>query len=125
MGALLIYPRYKLHQIKSNPGEPLFETMKEASNRLLRIIMNPSLIIVWALGITMLVMNQALLSMGWMHTKLLLVVGLSGLHGYFISLGKKIDRGEVAATSKTLKMLNEVPFIIMIGVVILAVVKPF
>ncbi|MEE2929567.1 MAG: CopD family protein, partial [Pseudomonadota bacterium] len=74
---------------------------------------------------TMLVMNQALLSMGWMHTKLLLVVGLSGLHGYFISLGKKIDRGEVAATSKTLKMLNEVPFIIMIGVVILAVVKPF
>lgn len=125
MGALLIYPRYKLHQIKSNPGEPLFETMKEASNRLLRIIMNPSLIIVWALGITMLVMNQALLSMGWMHTKLLLVVALSGLHGYFISLGKKIDRGEVAATSKTLKMLNEVPFIIMIGVVILAVVKPF
>lgn len=125
MGALLIYPRYKLHQIKSNPGEPLFETMKEASNRLLRIIMNPSLILVWALGITMLVMNQALLSMGWMHTKLLLVVALSGLHGYFISLGKKIDRGEVAATSKTLKMLNEVPFIIMIGVVILAVVKPF
>lgn len=125
MGALLIYPRYKLHQIKSNPGEPLFETMKEASNRLLRIIMNPSLIIVWVLGITMLVMNQALLSMGWMHTKLLLVVALSGLHGYFISLGKKIDRGEVAATSKTLKMLNEVPFIIMIGVVILAVVKPF
>ena len=125
MAALLIYPRYKLHQIKSQPGEQLFETMKDASNRLRRIILNPSLVIVWGLGITMLVMNQSLLSMGWMHTKLLLVLILSGLHGYFISLGKKIDRGEVAATTKTLKMLNEVPFIIMIFVVLLAVIKPF
>ena len=39
--------------------------------------------------------------------------------------GKKIDRGDVAPTTKTMKMLNEVPFLIMIGVVILAVVKPF
>lgn len=125
MAGLLIYPRYKLHQIKSQPGEPLFETMKDASNRLRRIILNPSLLIVWGLGITMLVMNQSLLSMGWMHTKLFLVLILSGLHGYFISLGKKIDRGEVAATTKTLKMLNEVPFLIMIFVVLLAVLKPF
>lgn len=125
MAALLIYPRYKLHQIHSQPGEQLFETMKDASNRLRRIIMNPALIIVWVLGITMLVLNQGLLSMGWMHVKLLLVLILSGLHGYFISLGKKIDRGDVAPTTKTLKMLNEVPFIIMIFVVLLAVLKPF
>ena len=125
MAGLLIYPRYKLHQLSSKPGDELFETMKEASNRLRKIILNPALIIVWILGITMLVMNQGLLSVGWMHTKLLLVLILSGLHGYFISIGKKIDRGDVAPTAKTMKMLNEVPFLIMIGVVILAVVKPF
>ncbi len=125
MASLLIYPRYKLHQLSSKPGDELFETMKEASNRLRKIILNPALIIVWILGITMLVMNQSLLSVGWMHTKLLLVLILSGLHGYFISIGKKIDRGDVAPTAKTMKMLNEVPFLIMIGVVILAVVKPF
>ncbi|NQY41431.1 MAG: CopD family protein [Henriciella sp.] len=125
MAGLLIYPRYKLHQLSSKPGDELFETMKEASNRLRKIILNPALIIVWVLGITMLVMNQSLLSVGWMHVKLLLVLILSGLHGYFISIGKKIDRGDVAPTAKTMKMLNEVPFIIMIGVVILAVVKPF
>lgn len=125
MAGLLIYPRYKLHQLSSKPGDELFETMKEASNRLRKIILNPALIIVWILGITMLVMNQSLLSVGWMHTKLLLVLILSGLHGYFISIGKKIDRGDVAPTAKTMKMLNEVPFLIMIGVVILAVVKPF
>ena len=125
MAGLLIYPRYKLHQLSSKPGDELFETMKEASNRLRKIILNPALIIVWVLGITMLVMNQSLLTVGWMHVKLLLVLILSGLHGYFISIGKKIDRGDVAPTAKTMKMLNEVPFLIMIGVVILAVVKPF
>ena len=125
MAGLLIYPRYKLHQLKSKPGDELFETMKEASDRLRRIILNPSLVIVWVLGITMIVLNQSLLSVGWMHTKLLLVLILSGLHGYFIGMGKKIDRGDVAPSAKTLKMLNEVPFVIMIVVVLLAVLKPF
>ena len=125
MAGLLIYPRYKLHQIKAQPGEPLFDTMQEASNRLRKIILNPSLALVWLLGLTMLYLNPSLLSQGWMHTKLLLVLILSGLHGYFISIGKKIDRGDAQPTPKTLKMLNEVPFLIMIGVVLLAVLKPF
>jgi putative membrane protein len=125
MAGLLIYPRYKLHQIKSSPGEELFETMKDASNRLRKIILNPALILVWVLGLTMLALNPSLLSMGWMHVKLFLVLILSGLHGYFIGMGKKIDRGDVAPTAKTLKMLNEVPFLIMIFTVLLAVLKPF
>lgn len=125
MAGLLIYPRYKLHQLQSKPGDELFETMKDASNRLRKIILNPALLLVWVLGLTMLYLNQALLSQGWMHTKLVLVLILSGLHGYFISIGKKIDRGEGAPSPRTMKMLNEVPFLIMIGVVILAVGKPF
>lgn len=125
MAGLLIYPRYKLHQIKSQPGDPLFDTMQDASNRLRKIILNPALILVWALGLTMLYLNQTLLSQGWFHTKLLLVLILSGMHGYFISIGKKIDRGEAQPTPKTLKTLNEVPFVLMIGVVLLAVLKPF
>lgn len=125
MAGLLIYPRYKLHQLSSKPGEPLFETMKEASNRLRKIILNPALILVWVLGVSMLVMNPSLLSMGWMHVKLVLVLVLTGMHGYFISIGKKIDRGDVAPTPTRMKMLNEVPFLIMIGVVLLAVLKPF
>jgi len=125
MAGLLIYPRYKLHQLSSKPGDELFETMKTASNRLRMIILNPALILVWVFGLTMLYLNQALLSQGWMHTKLALVLILSGLHGYFISIGKKIDRGDVAPSAKTMKMLNEVPFLIMIGVVILAIGKPF
>ena len=117
MGGLLVYPRYKIHQ--------LFETMKEASNKLRMIILNPSLILVWVLGVAMLVMNQSLLSMPWMHVKLLLVLILSGLHGYFIGVGKKIDRGGDGIPAKRLRMLNEVPFLLMIGVVIMVIVRPF
>ncbi|MDX1293960.1 MAG: CopD family protein, partial [Hyphomonas sp.] len=51
MGSLLVYPRYKIHQLSSKPGEDLFETMKDASNRLRKIILNPSLILVWIFGL--------------------------------------------------------------------------
>lgn len=125
MAGLLIYPRYKLHQLKSQPGDVLFETMKESSDRLRKIILNPALFLVWALGITMVVLNQDLLSQGWLQVKFGLVLVLSGLHGYFIGIGKKIDRGEVTPNPKTMKMLNEVPFLIMIAIVLLVVLKPF
>ena len=124
MAGLLILPRYKLHQLSSAPGEPLFETMKAASGKLRKIILTPGIILVWVLGITLLVLNPALMSSGWLHVKLLLVLVLSGLHGYFVALGKKIDRGE-AVSAKRLKLLNELPFVLMIVIVILVIVKPF
>ncbi len=125
MGSLLVYPRYKIHQLSSKPGEDLFETMKDASNRLRKIILNPSLILVWIFGLAMLWMNSSLLSMPWMHVKLTLVLILSGLHGYFISIGKKIDRGGDGMSARRLRMMNEVPFLLMIGIVVMVIVRPF
>ena len=106
-------------------GEPLFETMKTASDRLRKIILNPSLVLVWVFGITMLVMNQSLLGEAWMHVKLSLALILSALHGYLISIGKKIDRGVDSVTGRRLRMMNEVPFLLMIGIVIMVIVRPF
>ena len=129
MAGLLVYPRYKIHQLSSRPGEPLFETMKDASNRLKRIILNPSVILVWVLGILMVYLDYArggqLYLQPWFHAKLLLVLGISGLHGYFITLGKRVDAVTGTVQARTLRMLNEVPFILMIGVVILVIVRPF
>ncbi|MFN3313770.1 MAG: CopD family protein [Hyphomonas sp.] len=125
MAGLLIYPRYKIHQLSSAPGEPLFDTMQDASARLKRIILTPSLIIVWLLGLAMMWLNPGLLSQGWMHVKLLLVILLSGLYGYFSVLGKRVDNVTGTVQAKRLRMLNEAPFILMIGVVILAILKPF
>ena len=125
MAGLLIYPRYKIHQLSSRPGEPLFETMKDASARLKRIILTPSLLLVWGLGIWMLVLNPDMLSQGWMHVKLALVAVITAVHAYFMVLGKKVDAVSGTVQAKTLRMLNEVPFILMIGVVIMVIVRPF
>ena len=126
MGGLLIYPRYKIHQLSSKPGEALFDTLSDASNRLRRIIMTPAIVLVWFFGIAMVVSNPGLLSAGWLYAKILLVVALSGIHGYFVSLGKRIDTGEKdQPTGRKMRMLNEVPFLLMIVIVILVVVRPF
>ena len=125
MAGLLIYPRYKIHQLSSRPGEPLFETMKDASARLKRIILTPSLLLVWGFGIWMLVLTPDLLSQGWMLAKLALVAVITAVHAYFMVLGKKVDAVTGTVQAKTLRMLNEVPFILMIGVVIMVIVRPF
>lgn len=125
MSGMLIFPRYKLHQVRSAPGAELFEAMKTASAKLRKIILTPSLLLVWAFGLAMLALNPALLSEGWMYAKLALVFGLSGFHGYLLALGRKVDEGSSAVSAKKLQMLNELPFIIMIAIVILVIVKPF
>lgn len=129
MAGLMIYPRYKIHQLSSRPGEPLFETMKDASARLKRLILNPTLVLVWVFGALLVYLDWQrggqILFQPWFHTKLLLVAGISGLHGYFIGIGKKVDAVSGTVQAKRLRMLNEVPFLLMIGVVILVIVKPF
>ena len=125
MASLMIYPRYKIHQLASQPGEPLFETMKEASNKLKNIVMNPSIVLIWVFGGLMLWMNPALLSQPWMHVKLLLVTLISAMRGYYVGIGKRIDKGTSTITARKLRMLNEVPFLMMIVVVIMVIVRPF
>ncbi|HPE48165.1 MAG TPA: CopD family protein [Hyphomonas sp.] len=125
MAGLMIYPRYKIHQLSSQPGEPLFETMKESAKRLKNIIMNPSIVLIWVFGGLMLWMHPALLSQPWMHVKLVLVTLISAMHGYFVGIGKRIDKGTSTITARKLRMLNEVPFLMMIGVVIMVIVRPF
>ena len=125
MAGLLMAPRLRIYQLSSSPDEPLFEQMREASVRLKRIILTPALILVWVLGLLMVWLNPALLSAGWFHVKLTLVVLLSAAHGYFSVLGKRVDAATGGLSEKRLRLLNEVPFLLMIPVVFLAILKPF
>lgn len=126
MASLLVYPRYKIHQLSAQPGDALFETMKEASARLRRIIMLPSMIAVWVLGIALIAQVPTVFSTGsWMWVKLLLVLCVTGLHGYYVKTGKAIDKGDATVSVKKLKLMNELPFIALIIIVVLVVVRPF
>ncbi len=125
MASLLIYPRYKMHQAKSTSGDVLFETMKTASAQLRGIIMIPSMAATWILGITLIALNPGVFQLKFMWVKLLLVVGLTALHIYFTKTGRALDNGDSNVSVNKLRMLNEVPFIALIVIVILVVVKPF
>jgi putative membrane protein len=60
----------------------------------------------------------------WFWAKIALVTGLSGFHGVLIGWGRKIAAGETPVTPRQLRMVNEIPFVVAIVVVILAVVQP-
>jgi len=125
VAALLVYPRYKLHQLASSPGEPLFERMKKASGQLRRIIMIPGLIATWVFGLSLIALNPAIASSKWLWVKLLLVIVISGLHSAFTGIGKKIDAADGSVQEKRLRMMNELPFVLFAAIVILVVVRPF
>ena len=125
MAGLLVYPRYKIHQLSGEPGGELAATMSESAARLRRIILTPSMHMVWALALIMLWLNPGLLSAGWFLVKLPLVLILTGLHFWLVRVGSAIDAGTSNMTARRLRVMNELPFILLIGIVLLAVPKPF
>ena len=102
----------------------------DREGKLRRIILTPSMIIVWVLGIALalnwgLSSSDALGPVGWLHAKILLVVGLTAYHGWLIAYGRKLAGGSAPASGKTLRLLNEVPGVAVAVIVVLAIVKPF
>lgn len=94
--------------------------------KLLKGIMTPSMIVVWALGIALISMNPYQFQSGaWLHVKLTLVLILSGYHGLCAKHVKAFARGDTPKSHVYYRWFNEFPVVILIAVVILAVVKPF
>ena len=124
MAGLFMLPRMMVYQQEAERGsaEDALYTKRIAALR--RIILTPSLIIVWLLGLV-LAWHIGALSQGWFHGKLLLVILLSGFHGWMVGYSKKLARGERTIKGKTLRMVNEIPAIVAILAVILVIVKPF
>lgn len=126
MAGLLMYPRLKIYQMNDERGGKLFEQMREAANRLRKIILTPALLMTWALGLLLLVISpMEPISQGWFHVKLLFLLIITAFHGIFISAGKKIDAGTPGMSEKKLRAINEVPFVAMIVVVIMVIAQPF
>jgi putative membrane protein len=126
MAGLLMLPRFYAYQTGSEPGGELERKMIEAAQKLNAIILMPALVLTWIFGLaTSASSNWIQFQMGWMHAKLALVVILTGLYGYYLSEGKRLAKGERRRSEKFWRMMNEVPFLIAIAVVILAVVEPF
>jgi len=124
MAGLFMLPRYFVYHQEAAPGSPEAAKWIERERKLLKIILLPSIIAVWVLGIALATSTGAW-SQGWLHAKLLFVLILSCYHGWLSVYAKKLARGERPLDGKRLRLLNEVPGILAAIIVVLVVVKPF
>ena len=123
MAGLLYLPRLFVYHCDAPPGSPQSETFKVMERRLLRGIMNPAMIASYAFGGLMLVVQDW--SQRWLPAKLALVVALTGLHHLFARWRKNFAADRNARPARFYRLWNEVPTLLLIGIVVLVVVKPW
>jgi protoporphyrinogen IX oxidase len=124
MAGMLYLPRLFVYHAEAPKGSIQSETFKIMERRLLKAIINPAMIVTWVLGLV-LVWQGAWWTAGWLHGKLLLVLILSGLHGIYERRLKEFAADRNTRPARYYRILNEVPTVLMIGIVILVIVKPF
>jgi putative membrane protein len=126
MAGLLYLPRLFVYHAQQTVGSEASETFKVMERRLLRIIMNPAMvasfifggILIWQLG-------EGAWATGWLHVKIACVLGLAGLHGLMARWRQEFAADTNRHSAKFYRIVNELPTVLMILTVILAVGKPF
>ena len=124
MAGLFMLPRLFVYHQETDPESPDNAGWIERERKLIRIILMPSIGMVWALGLALSLAVEAW-SQGWFYPKLALVIALSIYQSYLTAYAEKLARGERALSGKRLRLLNEVPGVAVALIVILVVVKPF
>jgi putative membrane protein len=124
MAGMLYLPRLFVYHCEAEIGSKQSETFKIMERRLLRAIMNPAMVVTWLAGLY-LAWAGHWFAAAWLHGKLLLVVALSGVHGFFSRWVKNFAADRNTRSQRFYRVINEVPTILMIGIVLLVVIKPF
>ncbi|SCY44256.1 protoporphyrinogen oxidase HemJ [Microvirga guangxiensis] len=124
MAGMLYLPRLFVYHADTPRGSIQSETFKIMERRLLKAIINPAMIVTWVLGLYLL-WDGGWYKSGWMHAKIALVLIMSGLHGVYVRRLKDFAADKNTKPAKYYRILNEVPTVLMIGIVILVIVKPF
>lgn len=123
MAGMLYLPRLFVYHCEAEPSSKQSETFKIMERRLLKAIINPAMVVTWLAGLY-LAWAGHWFSAGWLHAKLFLVLVLSGVHGVFVRWVKNFAADRNQYSQKFYRFINEVPTLLMIGIVILVVVKP-
>ena len=128
MAGLFLLPRFLVYHQEDGLDGPQAARWIEREGKLRQIILTPSSVLVWVLGLA-LAANLGLFAgtphLGWLHAKLALVVLLTGYHHWAVAYSRRLARGEARLSARTLRLLNEIPGVAVVGVVVLAIVQPF
>ena len=124
MAGLWYLPRLFVSHSQVAAGSEASAKYKVMEQRLLRVIINPAMMVTWVLGLW-LAWKGFGFSGGWLHAKILLVVVLSGVHGYLSGAVRKFAEDRNDRSARHWRLVNEIPTVLMILIVILVIVKPF
>jgi putative membrane protein len=124
MAGMLYLPRLFVYHSVAEAGSKQSETFKLMEHRLLKAIINPAMAVTWLAGLY-LAWAGHWFSAGWLHGKLLLVIAMSGMHGFLGRCVKDFAADRNTRSQRFYRLINEVPTVLMVGIVILVVVKPF
>tara|TARA_B100001750_G_scaffold91278_1_gene72117 strand:- start:263 stop:700 length:438 start_codon:yes stop_codon:yes gene_type:complete len=127
MAGMLYLPRLYVYHANVPVGSERDQMLQVMEYKLLRFIMTPAMIVTWGLGIWLISIlgMDTLKSAGWLHAKITLVLLLTASHGMMAGMRKKFAAGANTRSSKFYRWFNELPTLLMIGIVILVVLKPF
>lgn len=126
MAGLLYLPRLFVYHSEAEPGSPQSETFKVMERRLLRAIMNPAMIAAFVFGGLMLATPGVIdWGSGWIWLKLGAVTVLVVMHHIFALWYKDFRDDANTRTTRTFRLANEVPTVLMVIIVIMAIVQPF
>ncbi len=124
MAGMLYLPRLFVYHADAEVGSVQSETFKLMERRLLRAIMNPAMVVSWVVGLWLAYANGYFTS-GWLHGKLALVVVLTVIHMMLARQVRLFASDANTRSQRTFRIVNEIPTLLMIGIVILVIVKPF
>jgi putative membrane protein len=124
MAGMLYLPRLFVYHCEADVGSRQSETFKVMERRLLKAIINPAMIVTWLLGLW-LAWKGNWFAAPWLHVKLVLVLGMMGIHGILTKYVREFAADRRRKSAKFFRIVNEIPTVLMILIVILVVVKPF
>jgi protoporphyrinogen IX oxidase len=124
LAGLFMLPRQCIYMLDHAPGSDGEAKWATRMGKLRKIILTPAMIIVWVLGLSM-ACGGGWFTSGWLHAKLALVLVLTGYHGWLVGQTKKMARGERPLSEQQLRLIGEVPGLLLIVIVLLVYLKPF
>lgn len=128
MAGMLYLPRLYVYHAGASPGGELSETFKVMERRLLRAIINPAMVVTWATGLALAFGaggGPDWWSSGWLHAKLALLLGMQLVHAAYARWRRRFAQDANRHGARFYRVANEVPTLLLIGIVLLVVLKPF
>ena len=126
MAGMLYLPRLFVYHVGCDPGSRQSETFKVMERRLLKGIINPSMIAAFAFGILlMLDAGAAIWTEGWWYVKIIAFLAMAGVHGFLVRCWRVFAEDRNRRSRGFYRVINEVPTVLLIVIVFMAVMKPF